>query len=175
MQGEKFLKIINVQTKIRPCSLEFLFKKNKRACTSIRYTRVLLNSFTFHDKGSFDLWRSFELGNAIKCKILFVFTTSEITAPILSSLPPCRSSGSSRITFLGAFIRKCVWSIKQIGMTIVYNSIQERTQVYQLPKFVTSKQYAWYWWWCMYFNQSLVHISSIDMMSATVVIGTVPW
>ena len=103
-----------MQTKKRPCSWEFLFKKNKCACTSIRYTRVLLNSFTFHDKGSFDLWRSFELGNAIKCKILFVFTTSEITAPILSSLPPCRSSGSSRITFLGAFNRKCVWSIKQI-------------------------------------------------------------
>ena len=79
----------------------FLFKKNKHACTSIWYTRVLLNSFTFHNKGSFDLWRSFELGNAIICKILFVFTTSEITAPILSSLLPCRSSGSSRITFLG--------------------------------------------------------------------------
>ena len=32
-------KLINVQTKIRPCRWEFLFKINKSACTSIRYTR----------------------------------------------------------------------------------------------------------------------------------------
>ena len=34
-------KLINVQTKIRPCSWEFSFKINKRACTSIRYAKVV--------------------------------------------------------------------------------------------------------------------------------------
>ena len=32
--------VINEQTKIRPCRVELLFKINKRACTSILYTRV---------------------------------------------------------------------------------------------------------------------------------------
>ena len=35
-----FSKSINVQTRIRPCRGEFFLKINKRACTSIRYTRV---------------------------------------------------------------------------------------------------------------------------------------
>ena len=38
--GNFFLKSINVQTQIRPCRGEFCLKINKRACTSIRYTRV---------------------------------------------------------------------------------------------------------------------------------------
>ena len=38
--GKIFSKSINVQTKIRPCRGEFFLKINKRACTSIRYTRV---------------------------------------------------------------------------------------------------------------------------------------
>ena len=39
--GENFFsKSINVQTKIRPCRGEFFLKINKRACTSIWYTRV---------------------------------------------------------------------------------------------------------------------------------------
>ena len=38
--GIFFSKSINVQTQIRPCRRELLFKINKRACTSIRYTRV---------------------------------------------------------------------------------------------------------------------------------------
>ena len=37
-----FSKSINVQTQIRPCRGEFLLKINKRACTSIRYTRVCM-------------------------------------------------------------------------------------------------------------------------------------
>ena len=36
-----FSKSINVQTQIRPCRRELLFKINKRACASIRYTRVI--------------------------------------------------------------------------------------------------------------------------------------
>ena len=39
--GNFFSKSINVQTKIRPCRGDFFLKINKRACTSIRYTRVL--------------------------------------------------------------------------------------------------------------------------------------
>ena len=39
--GNFFSKSINVQTKIRPCRVEFFLKINKRACTSIRYTRVV--------------------------------------------------------------------------------------------------------------------------------------
>ena len=39
-----FTKSINVQTKIRPCRGEFFLKINKRACTSIRYTRVVCSS-----------------------------------------------------------------------------------------------------------------------------------
>ena len=40
--GENFFpKSINVQTKIRPCRGDFFLKINKRACMSIRYTRVL--------------------------------------------------------------------------------------------------------------------------------------
>ena len=35
-----FSKLINVQTKIRPYRVDFFLKINKRACTSIRYTRV---------------------------------------------------------------------------------------------------------------------------------------
>ena len=38
--GNFFSKPINVQTKIRPCRGDFCLKINKRACTSIRYTRV---------------------------------------------------------------------------------------------------------------------------------------
>ena len=33
-------KTINMQTQIRPCRGEFFLKINKRACTSIRHTRV---------------------------------------------------------------------------------------------------------------------------------------
>ena len=40
--GKISLKLIDLQTKIRPCRWEFIFKINKRACTSIRYTRVWL-------------------------------------------------------------------------------------------------------------------------------------
>ena len=40
-RGKISLKLIDVQTKIRPCRWEFIFKLNKHACTSIRYTRVL--------------------------------------------------------------------------------------------------------------------------------------
>ena len=36
-----FSKLINVQTKIRPYRVDFFLKINKRACTTIRYTRVL--------------------------------------------------------------------------------------------------------------------------------------
>ena len=138
------------------------------------YTRVLLNSFTFHDKGSFDLWRSFELGNAIICKILFVFTTSEITAPILNSLPPCRSSEISKITFLGAFNRKCVWSIKQIwdGFYLQFNSQKESClSAAQVCYFKT----IWLIYVVVHVFQPKSGISSIDMMSAAVVIGTAPW
>jgi hypothetical protein len=39
--GNFFSKPINVQTKIRPCRGDFFLKINKRACTSIRYTRVV--------------------------------------------------------------------------------------------------------------------------------------
>ena len=39
--GIFFSKSINVQTKIRPCRGEFFLKINKRACTSIRYIRVV--------------------------------------------------------------------------------------------------------------------------------------
>ena len=38
--GNSFSKSINVQTKIRLSRGKFLLKMNKRACTSIRYTRV---------------------------------------------------------------------------------------------------------------------------------------
>ena len=38
--GQVFSKLINVQTKIRPYKVDFFLKINKRACTSIRYTRV---------------------------------------------------------------------------------------------------------------------------------------
>ena len=38
VQGGEFSQ--NVQTKIKLCRGGFLFKINKRACTSIRYTRV---------------------------------------------------------------------------------------------------------------------------------------
>ena len=38
--GKIVSKSINVQTKIRPCRGEFFLKINKRACTSIGYTRV---------------------------------------------------------------------------------------------------------------------------------------
>ena len=44
--GNFFSKSINVQTKIRPCRGDFFPKINKRACTSIRYTRVLTLNFT---------------------------------------------------------------------------------------------------------------------------------
>ena len=43
--GNFFSKSINMQTQIRPCRGDFFLKINKRACTSIRYTRVLQ---TFH-------------------------------------------------------------------------------------------------------------------------------
>ena len=33
-----------MQTKIRPCRGEFFLKINKRACTSIRYTRAYVNA-----------------------------------------------------------------------------------------------------------------------------------
>ena len=46
-RGNFFSKSINVQTKIRPCRGEFFLKINKRACTSIRYTRVLVYFLTF--------------------------------------------------------------------------------------------------------------------------------
>ena len=39
--GIFFSKSINVQTEIRPCRGDFFLKINKRACTSIRYTRVV--------------------------------------------------------------------------------------------------------------------------------------
>ena len=45
--GIFFSKSINVQTKIRPCRVDFFLKINKRACTSIRYTRVLLNNTSY--------------------------------------------------------------------------------------------------------------------------------
>jgi hypothetical protein len=35
---------INVQGEIRPCRGEFFLKINKRACTSIRYTKVCNNN-----------------------------------------------------------------------------------------------------------------------------------
>ena len=35
-----FSKWIIVQTQIRPCRVDFFLKINKRACTTIRYTRV---------------------------------------------------------------------------------------------------------------------------------------
>ena len=38
--GNFFSKSINVRTQIRPCRGDFLLKINKRACTSIRHTRV---------------------------------------------------------------------------------------------------------------------------------------
>ena len=38
-----FSKLINVQTKIRPYRVDFFLKINKRACTSIWYTRVYKN------------------------------------------------------------------------------------------------------------------------------------
>ena len=41
--GNFFSKSIKVQTKIKPCRGDFFLKINKRACTSIRYTRVPLN------------------------------------------------------------------------------------------------------------------------------------
>ena len=43
-RGKISLKFIDIQTKIRPCRWEFIFKINKRACTSIRYTRVFRKS-----------------------------------------------------------------------------------------------------------------------------------
>ena len=39
--GKFFSKSINVQTQIRPYRGDFFLKINKRACTSIRHTRVL--------------------------------------------------------------------------------------------------------------------------------------
>ena len=44
--GNFFLKSINVQTQIRPCRGEFCIKINKRACTSIRYARVVTDKTT---------------------------------------------------------------------------------------------------------------------------------
>ena len=41
--GILFSKSINMQTKMRPCRGKFSLKINKRACTSIRYTRVFGN------------------------------------------------------------------------------------------------------------------------------------
>ena len=38
------LKLVEVQTKIKPCRWEFIFKINKRACIFIRYTRVAVTS-----------------------------------------------------------------------------------------------------------------------------------
>ena len=38
--GNIFIELINVQTQIRPCWWEFFLEINKRACTSIWYTRV---------------------------------------------------------------------------------------------------------------------------------------
>ena len=46
--GNFFSKSINVQTKIRPCRGDFFLKINKRASTSIRYTRVVVVYKCFH-------------------------------------------------------------------------------------------------------------------------------
>ena len=45
-RGEISPKLIIMQTKIRPYRLEFLFKINKRACTSIWYTRVVIYGYS---------------------------------------------------------------------------------------------------------------------------------
>ena len=52
---KNFLKLfLKLLTQIRPCRGDFLLKINKCACTSIRYTRVLmcLISFTMNSKSS---------------------------------------------------------------------------------------------------------------------------
>ena len=45
--GIFFSKSINVQTEIRPCRGDFFLKINKRACTSIRHTRVVKSFFYY--------------------------------------------------------------------------------------------------------------------------------
>ena len=49
--GNFFSKSINVQTKIRPCRVDFFLKINKCVCTSIRYTRVLSWTWETNQKG----------------------------------------------------------------------------------------------------------------------------
>ena len=43
-------KTINMQSKIRPYRVDFFLEINKRACTSIRYTRVPITYFSDQEK-----------------------------------------------------------------------------------------------------------------------------
>ena len=67
-----FSKLINVQTKIRPYRVDFFLKINKRACTSIRYTRVFRNHLNYPNH----IWDRLKF---MSCKkLLFVGGSSHI-------------------------------------------------------------------------------------------------